>query len=188
MQHEITEPSDLLDPFGELNQIGWARRLLLNYNREYIWHGWSRIKEWDYYAILHDEYGIAFTVADLGYMSLIAIVWLDFKNKTFITDDILLWLTRGKLGLPRTSKEGNITINKKGLSLSFEIKTNKRVLKLNYPKFNDGTGIKAEISLTQDPSMDTMVIASSWKKKPTRFYYNQKINCMPAKGFVMLRQ
>jgi len=186
MQYEITEPSDLLDPFGELNQIGWARRPLLNYNREYIWHGWSRIKEWDYYAILHEEYGITFTVADLGYMSLIAIVWLDFKNKSFIADEIMLWLTKGKLGLPRSSEEGDIITNKKGLSLSFERKTDMRILRVNYPKFNNGIGIEAELTLFQDPSMDSMVIASSWKKKPTRFYYNQKTNCMPVEGFVKI--
>jgi len=186
MQHEITEPSDLLDPFGELNQIGWARRPLLNYNRDYIWYGWSRIKEWDYYAILHDDYGITFTVADLGYMSLIAIVWLDFKKKSFISDEIMLWLTRGKLELPHSSEKGNIIINRKGLSLLFERNTDKRILKVNYPKFNKGIGIEAELTLSQEPSMDTMVIASSWKKKRNKFYYNQKINCMPAKGFVKL--
>ena len=27
-----------------------------------------------------------------------------------------------------------------------------------------------------------MVIATPWKEKKTAFYYNQKINCMPAKG------
>ena len=30
--------------------------------------------------------------------------------------------------------------------------------------------------------MDTMVIATPFKEKKTAFYYNQKINCMPASG------
>ncbi len=186
MQHEIIEPSDLLDPFGELVQKGWVRKPLLNYNREYIWHGCTRIKEWDYYAILHPDYGITFTVADLGYIGLISITWLDFKKKTYLSDDIILWLTRGKLGLPRTSDKGDIIINKKKISLSFERKADMRVLKIHHSDFNKGLGLNAELTLFQDPSMDTMVIASSWKKKPTKFYYNQKINCMPARGFITL--
>ena len=186
MQYEITKSSNLLDPFGELVQKGWARKLLLNYNREYIWHGWARIKEWDYYAILHPEYGISFTIADLGYMGLIAITWFDFIKKSYISDEKILWFTRGNLKLPRTSEKGDIVIKKKGISLSFERKTDKRILKIDYPKFNKGIGINVELELTQDPSMDTMVIASSWKKKPTKFYYNQKINCMPAQGIVRI--
>ena len=34
--------------------------------------------------------------------------------------------------------------------------------------------------------MDTMCIATPWAEKPTAFYYNQKINCMPACGWVKL--
>ena len=48
MQNEITKSSDLLDSFGQLVQKGWARKLILKYNRENISAGWSRIKEWDY--------------------------------------------------------------------------------------------------------------------------------------------
>ena len=186
MQHEITEPSDLLDPFGELVQKGWARKLILNYNREYIFAGWSRIKEWDYYAVLHPDYGITFTISDLGYAALLAVVWLDFKKKTFISDDRLVWFTRGNLNLPRTSNEGDIEFSKKGMTVSFKKNPDTRVLNFDFPEFNEGMGIKAELTLSQDPKMDTMVIASSWKKKPTRFYYNQKINCMPAKGTVQV--
>ena len=32
--------------------------------------------------------------------------------------------------------------------------------------------------------MDTMVIATPWKEKKTAFYYNQKINCMRASGYM----
>ncbi|MFX1275613.1 MAG: DUF2804 domain-containing protein [Promethearchaeota archaeon] len=186
MQYEITESSDLLDPFGELVQKGWARKILFNFNKEYIWNSWPRMKEWDYYAILHPDYGITFTVADIGYLGIIAITWLDFKKKTCISDEILLWFTRGNLALPRTPEEGDIIVNKKGISLSFERKKEMRILKVDYPKFNKGMGIKAELNLTQDPLMDTMVILSSWKKRPTKFYYNQKVNCMPSQGIVTL--
>ena len=38
----------------------------------------------------------------------------------------------------------------------------------------------------EQPRMDTMCIATPWKDKPTAFYYNQKINCMPSQGKVTL--
>src|SRR6056297_1658663 len=42
--------------------------------------------------------------------------------------------------------------------------------------------IEGEIVLQQASSQERMVIATSWAEKRTAFYYNQKINCMPAEG------
>lgn len=186
MQNEITKPSDLLDEKGELIQKGWARKLLLNYNKENISAGPLKIKEWDYYAILNPKFGITFTVAELGFGGLIACVWLDFEKGIFISDDVMPLFTKGRFNMPRSSEEGNITLAEKGISIFFEKKPDTRVLKFDFPGFNKGQGIKADLTLSQDPKMDTMVIATPWKEDPTRFYYNQKVNCMPAKGTVKL--
>ena len=186
MQNEITQPSDLLDEYGELIQKGWARKPILNFNRNNIKSGPLRIKEWDYYAILHPNYGVAFTIADLGYAGLIACVWLDFKKKTFIQDENLVWFTKGKFNMPKTSEEGDIKLNEKGITLSFEKRWDLRGIYFGFPGFNNGLGLEAKLSLTQNPNLDTMVIATPWKKKPTKFYYNQKINCMPAEGTVQV--
>lgn len=184
MQNEITKPSDLLDDKGELVQKGWARSLLMKYNREKIDAGPLRIKEWDYYAVLNPKYGITFTVADLGFAGLIAVVWLDFKTKTFIPDEVMVMFTKGRFNMPVTSEQGDVILNEEGISLSFIKKEEQRILTFDFPGYNEGEGIKAELTLDQDPNMDSMVIATPWKKKPTRFYYNQKVNCMPAKGKV----
>ncbi|MHA1272953.1 MAG: DUF2804 domain-containing protein [Promethearchaeota archaeon] len=186
MQIEITEPSELLDENGYLIQKGWARKLLMNYNRENIKAGSLRIKEWDYYAILNPKFGVAFTVADLGFAGLIACTFLDFEKKTFISDEVMTFFTKGRFNLPRTSEEGNIILREKGVSVFFEKKPDSRVLKVDFPKFNKKQGLEADIILKQDPNMDTIVIATPWKEDPTRFYYNQKINCMPAKGYVKI--
>ena len=107
MQNEIVNPSDLLDENGELIQKGWARKPLLKYNRENIKAGPLRIKEWDYYSISNPEYGVALTVADLGFAGLLSAVWLDFKGKSCIQDGTLIKFTKGKFNLPESSEEGN---------------------------------------------------------------------------------
>lgn len=80
MQREIIENTKLLNEQGNLNQPGYARSLILDYNRKDIKASSLRIKEWDYYLIYNDEYGIALTLADNSYMSLESISILDFKN------------------------------------------------------------------------------------------------------------
>lgn len=186
MQNEIIEPSDLLDENGKLIQKGWARKLILNYNRENIKAGWHRIKEWDYYAILHPDFGISLVIADVGYLGLTTVAWLDFVEKAYTSEDQLKLFTRGKLDLPRTSESGDINFSSKKINVNFEKRGSNRILSVDYPGFMKGKGIKGEITLFQDPNMDTMVIATPFKEKETRFYYNQKINCMPAKGTIKL--
>jgi len=41
-----------------------------------------RIKEWDYYLIYNDHFGVALTVDDNSYMGLMSISFLDFDKKT----------------------------------------------------------------------------------------------------------
>ena len=56
-----------------------------------------------------------------------------------------------------------------------------RRIRCKFDNFYQGKTFRCDITLVQ-PKMDTMVIATPWKEKKTAFYYNQKINCMPAKG------
>jgi hypothetical protein len=189
IQLEITEPLELLDEKGNLVEPGYARKLLWRYDRSKIKAGWHRIKEWDYYYILNKNYGITFTMSDLGYAGLMAVVWLDFQRKTYTQLDTLALLPRGKMNFPSTSHEGDLEYQDKKLKLSYHVEKGKRTIKVDCPEFMSEAGelgLRGEIVLHQDPHMDTMVIATSWKENRRKFYYNQKINCMPAEGEIKL--
>ena len=182
MQNEIFHRGKLLDENGCLIQKGWSRHQLLEYNRENISASWRRIKEWDYYCILTPEYGIALTIADNGYMSLISVSWFDFNNRFHKTCDITKLFTKGGLNLPRSSS-GDIHYQDKKISVEITVNLDKRVLSIDYPGFHGKRGINGDLTLTQDPDMDTMVIATPFSKR-NHFYYNQKINCMSAEGTI----
>lgn len=49
----------------------------------------------------------------------------------------------------------------------------------------EGKEFSCDIIL-EETQRDSMVIATPWKEKKTAFYYNQKINCMRAKGRMRL--
>ena len=115
MQFEITKPSNLLDKRGALIQKGWARRPLLKYNRENIAVKWYRIKEWEHYSILHEDYGLLVTVGDIGYLTLIGVQWADFKKRKFHVAGNIVPLTRGKTQLPASSEIGDTIVHGAGL-------------------------------------------------------------------------
>ncbi|MFW9847586.1 MAG: DUF2804 domain-containing protein [Candidatus Thorarchaeota archaeon] len=186
-QHRITVPLDLLDEKGHLTEPGYATKLHWRYDRSKIKAGWHRIKEWDYYYILNENYGITFTLSDLGYAGLISVVWLDFQRKTYQTVDSLAFLTKGRFNFPPKSDTGNLVYEDKKIKLSYTITEGKRRINVECPEFqteNGDRGLQGEIILDQDPNMDTMVIATHWPNKKKKFYYNQKINCMPADGSI----
>lgn len=181
MQHEITKRGPLLDQDGMLREPGWSRRMLLAYDRGAIHAGKLRIKEWDYYIVANEHHGVAFTVADNGYMGLISASMLDFDRAWEHTSTVMKILPLGKYRMPPSSESGDVEYWQKGLLVRYVKQPERRILFCEYENFHEGKPLKAEIELCE-PAMDTMVIATPFEK-PGRFYYNQKINCMPASGY-----
>lgn len=64
MQNQIINSENLLNEKGKLGHCGYSKQMLLNYDRKKVAAAPWRIKEWDYYYIGNNEYGIALTVAD----------------------------------------------------------------------------------------------------------------------------
>ncbi|MHA1291590.1 MAG: DUF2804 domain-containing protein [Promethearchaeota archaeon] len=182
MQNEITKPSNVFRKNGALMQRGWARKPILNYNREEIVVKWHRIKEWSHYSIQDKEQGFGFqmTIGDIGYLTLMGFTWLDYKNRTCKDRGSVRFLTRGKYTWPRSSLQ-RADIKFPGWNFSAIIlqRKNKRILSVNYPRFK---GLKGNIVLYDDPKMDNTVVLTGYKEDHRKFYYNHKINYMPAKG------
>ena len=110
MEHELTEPGQLLDSHGELIERGWARSLIKTYDRNRIKANPLRIKEWDYYLITDHEFGLALTIDDNSYMGLGSVSILNFTIPSYITKSSMKAFTKGKINLPSSSKEGNLTV------------------------------------------------------------------------------
>lgn len=182
---EITESRPLLDENGDLTQVGFARKLLPVYDRSKAKGGLMRLKEWDYYYIGNDHFGLAVTIADNSYMGLDSISFLNFDDEPWeITKSPMRWLTMGKTGLPETSEEGITEIYGKSYYLKFIVKNGKRHLTGHMDKFMNELPIDIDINLLSEPE-ESMVIVTPFDK-PAHFYYNQKINNMPAQGYVTI--
>lgn len=179
--HEVTTPGPLLNAQGSLNEPGWSRSLVKTYDRKQIKAGILRIKEWDYYLVMHDDYGVAFTISDDGYIGLQSVSLLDFKKQWEHTETILNPFPMGKFRLPSTSVSGDTVYHDKRLDMEFTVQEGSRRITCEFRNFYEGKTFSCDITLEQPP-MDTMVIATPWKKSKKAFYYNQKINCMRASG------
>ncbi|HAQ57022.1 MAG TPA: DUF2804 domain-containing protein [Acholeplasmatales bacterium] len=183
MQNEIKEKQPLFDASGHLANPGYAKRMLFEYARKDVKASGWRIKEWDYYAVLNDDFGFSCTIADLSYSSLVSANFIDFKTGTYLTKSKIGWFTFGKMGLPSTSETGNVGYHDKVFDFDFHRDEAGRRLRVQIRGFCAQGDLAADIQL-EAPDDDSMVIATPWPTLKPRFYLNQKINCMPATGTV----
>lgn len=184
MQKEITERQKLLDENGNIKNPGYAKKLLWDYSRADIKAGKMRIKEWDYYYIGTQDYGLCLTISDAGYVSCLSISLLRFTGEPMqMNDSEIGFLPLGKLNLPPTSEKGNISAKVGTADMTFNNDGKSRHLFGIYKNYcNSGKTLTFDVILDEIPE-ESMVIATPFDKDK-HFYYNQKINCMRAKGYV----
>ena len=178
--HEVIKQQNLLNKRGNIKEPGYAKSLIWKYRRSQIQAPKFRIKEWDYYLVLNEDFACAFTISDLGYIGMQSVSLLNFKEGWEHTESIVNPMPMGKMGLPNTSVYGNTKYKDKRLHMEFKVKEGRRMILCNFKNFHEEKDFSCKIIL-DEPKMDSMVIATPFEKDK-HFYYNQKINCMPASG------
>ena len=166
---------------GKLAECGWATSLLRAYDRDRIKAPKRRIKEWDYYLLNDDEFAVALTVADMGYVGLISASVMDFAQATSHTASVISPFPMGRFKLPATSAEGVTSFENNRVSFRFEVAGGQRRLNVWFAGFDGGDDLTFEAVLDEEPR-DSMVISTPWAEDPLAFYYNQKIVAMQARG------
>jgi hypothetical protein len=186
MQRELTTPSPLLDERGELVQVGWSRQPLLDCNLENA--GFCRLrflqplrlKRWDYSGLTTPTHYFSFTLADLGYAGQVFAYVVDFEARRHHEETLTLPLARG-IHLPRNSAQGHSIFDNGRVRLAFRVEEAGRQISVAWPGF-EGQGLSAELALALPPEHESMAIVIPIAGK--RFYYNRKVNCLPAEGWV----
>lgn len=186
MQNRILSKQKLLNEKGRIANPGYATDLLWEYSRKNIKASKLRIKEWDYYVVYNSRYAVAATVADNGYMGFASASVLEFEKPSQITTAVMTPFPLGKFKMPTSSKIGNVNFSNKRAHIAFTLNNGCRNIDISFNKFSKDDSLIGSISLNQDLNADTMVIATPFAQNKRAFYYNQKINCMPASGKVTL--
>lgn len=184
-QNEITKLQKLLDNKGNVANPGFSKKLLWEYDRSQIKAPKALIKEWDYYYIGNNDFALCVTLSDMGYIGALSASVIDYKTPNQITKSAVCGMPMGKFKMANTTLCGDEkwTIGKS--TFNFRNDGKKRHLFGNYSKFGkNGEELLFDVELTDAPE-ESIVIATPFSKKG-RFYFNQKINCLKAKGWFQL--
>ncbi|MFC2064088.1 DUF2804 domain-containing protein [Chloroflexota bacterium] len=140
-----------------------------------------RVKRWDYYALFTPRFFFSATIANLGYAGNIFVYMMDLESGDLHEESLVIPFGTG-ISLPRNSTSGDSHFENKDACLDFRIQENQRIISVSWPGFRSGRGIRAEITFHSNPEDESMNIIIPIARK--RFYYNRKINCMPASGSI----
>ena len=184
MQTEIVKMIQVPSADGTIREPGFARTEIMEYARENILAPWYRKKEWDYYLFTNENFALAFTISDLGYIGLLSASFIDLKTATEHTESELVLLPRGKkFGLGKRVADANAECHTRRLDMSFQNAGDHRHISCNFRNFDKHKNLLCELDV-YEPEMEAMYIATPWAEKETAFYYNCKRNCLEAEGVV----
>ena len=183
-QREITKAGKLLRD-GELLQCGYMKRPLLKfspddagpYASKFLNH--LRLKQWDYYALTTGDWFFSAGIAHVGYMGLAFAYFIDFQKRSMSETHRATPFGRG-VSMPPASESGDCTFKDGPVSLIFERREKSRRLVIDWPRYNPGAHLKADLLVHQPRQEEGLVTATPMEKR--RFFYSHKISCMPTEG------
>lgn len=181
-QVEYSQKVDLLDKKGRLIADGYSKRLVFKYKRALIRRK-TRIKEWDFYQIMDDDFVLQMNISSIAYLASIGSTLINLKTGERYSFNVIKPLMFNKLHMEENGEEGYfLSYIEDNFHISFDSNGSTRVLKMdasnkNYKSF------KIDITLTANADNESMVKATPFTK-PEEFYLNYKTNCMVAKGTV----
>lgn len=188
MQQRMLAQGPLHRTDGILSETGYALAPIKAYDRSRIRAPRHRIKEWDYYLVAGEHFALALTIADNGYMGLDSLSFLDFDTLTQRTVSRMSWMPLGRRGLPASSLSGVTRAVGRNYEFTFRVEGGQRQLYGHMYDFGGESQPLLFDIVLQEPRQDSMVIVIPFDKKPRHFYYNRKINCLPADGRVIYQE
>ena len=103
-QIEVKEPIKLLNKDGSLTQPGWAKRNIIEYNREDIRASKWTVKEWDFYQVGCKDFIVQLNFFNISLASAATIGYVNLKTGEVVNDMILDLATANKFPVTGTAK------------------------------------------------------------------------------------
>ncbi|MEO6628336.1 MAG: DUF2804 domain-containing protein [Aquihabitans sp.] len=181
-EREITAPVQLCLPDGRtLNPAaeGWSRLPLHTGN---LRGSWGRTKRWDYWAILAGDLVLSFTYADVDYLGMASVAWIDLATGTSGGHDSNLPLGHG-ISLPDQPGTTPLRYHGKSAALDIADDGDGNTITASWTE-RDGRPATAQVRVELPEGHESLNVVIPWSEK--RFQYTSKHQARPASGTLTL--
>ncbi len=121
------------------------------------------------------------TLAHLGYAGTVFAYTLDFASGELHEETLLAPLGRG-INLCRNGASGDSWFDNGRLRMAFRADERARRIKVDWPSFNHGEGLAANVTLHCPSDHESVVTVTPMRGR--RLFYTRKVNCLPAEGWI----
>jgi hypothetical protein len=177
-ERELTQAVDLCLPGGRrLNPAarGWSRRPLHRANLAGVW---GRTKRWDYWALQCEDAVVSLTLADIDYLGLATIEWIDLRAHRKGGRAVIRPFARG-VQVPDRPCEGRLAYRSRHLDLEIDYAPNATALRARWSEPDGSTG-RVDVSVALPPGYESLNVVIPWSE--SRFQFTSKHQARPATG------
>jgi hypothetical protein len=177
-EREITRPVDLCDPSGRTLDPaakGWSRSAHVRAN---LAGRWGRTKRWDYWAVLAGDLVVAITYADVDYLGIASVWWVDLVTGETGGAEANVPLARG-FQLPERYGTSPLRHRGGGVELDIDETPAGTLLEARWHE-RDGRSSRLEVLVELPPGHQNLHVVIPWSERT--FQYTAKHQARPAHG------
>lgn len=184
MQKEIKNESNIFSESGQIQNPGWSRRPIFNFDKSMCRNRLS-LKEKDSYLIANDQVSIYLSISDNGFYSQVTAIIADHTNAVIDSCTRKKYMSFGRLDMPASSKNGDVTFTDTRVGMNFSNTALKRYLRCEFVNFSKDKNLYINIMLedTIDESFNVLLADKDNRKG---FYLKRFMPAMKASGVVRL--
>jgi len=178
-ERELREPVDLACADGRtLNPEarGWSRRPL---HRANLHGGWGRTKRWDYWALLAGDLVVSAVYADIDYLGLAEVWWVDLSTGRTGGRGVTAPGARG-MHLPDVPGSAPLRIARRRFELEICDDADGTTRLRARWRERDGTPARLEAAVELPPGHESLNVVIPWSER--RFQFTSKHQARPASG------
>jgi hypothetical protein len=178
-ERELTSPVDLVLPDGRTldpQALGWSRRPL---HRANLRGAWGRTKSWDYWAILAGDLVVSSVYADVDYLGLADVWWVDLANGCHGGRGIVTPAALG-IALPDVPGSAPLRVRRRHLDLEIADAANGTTHLRARWRERDGSRASLDARIELPERHESLNVVIPWSDR--RFQYTSKHQARPAHG------
>ena len=177
-EREVTEPVELCRPGGRIlnpDARGWSRVPLHDCN---IAGTWGRKKRWDYWAVLTPTHALSITYADVDYLGITDIWWVDLRTGRHGGRNRPV---PGALGVQLPDRPGTAPLRSNARNQVLDLTDDERGTRLSAAWTEaDGTPASIDVLVELPDGHESLNVVIPWTDRT--FQFTSKHQARPAHG------
>ena len=182
VQREITNDINIFDREGKVCCAGWSRRPYFNFDKSLSKNRFT-LNERDSYLITGDGASIYLSIAEKGINSEVTAVIVDMNNGEQDFRTLKKYMSIGRLDMPSTSKNGDVTFTDTRVGMNFSNTALNRYIRCEFVDFCKEKTLYINLELKEniDESLNVLVPNMNNNKS---FFLKRFMPGMTASGVV----